>query len=226
MKTIIYYINVFILPIIFSISCRKENNSNIPKQEKQTILKKLDRIDIEYIDSRTAKVYNNESYDNDSVFYHNSNQINLYIKGKSSKCEYTEKRNDSLINLYHLNKIKFNLKRTYEHHFEYEDCILNRKIKMDSGAVHTLKGKNGATYQIINIRNKPIWLQICYKGKTYKERILSGIDNIYGKLLGYGDENVMLYDIDKDGHDELLIIINDGGDLYTFADAYKINLPK
>ena len=221
MKTKVYYL-IPLLLFVFTY-CKKNNTY---ENEKQDILKRLDRVDIQKIDPITGEVDENFSYVNDTVFYNNSSGIDLYIKGKKYENKYSAKTEDSIINLFHLKKIKFDFKKSYQNHFEYEDCMLKQKMKMDSGVVHTLQAEKGAVYQIIDIRHKPILLQICYKGKTYEERIKSGYNRNYNKLLGYGDSNAILYDVDKDGENELLVLINEEGNLYSFADVYKINLPK
>lgn len=216
MKTIVYYL-LSILFVFFA-NCK---NANKQKQEKLTILRQIDVLEIQYTDARTGEISDFYGYSNDTVFYQ---QTNLYIKGKKYQFVNTEKAEDSVIDLYHLKKVKFDYKKTYQHHFEYEDCILKQKVKMDSGAVHTFQSKNGAVFQVVDIMEKPIWLQVCYKGKTYKERIQLVTDNIHNKLLGNGYSNVMFYDVDKDGKDELLLIREKYDEV--FADVYKINLPK
>lgn len=220
---------ILLFLIFLFISCKREIKQNDIQTKKKDILERIDNFDINYIDPKTTESYETKIYANDTVFFENDfNGANMhfYKKGKKYDANYSENVTDSLIKVYNLKKIEFDTKSNYQEHFEYEDCILKRKVKMDSGAVHTLQDKNGITYQIIDIKHKPIGLQVCYKGKTYKERIQSGINNIYGKLLGNGRSNVVLYDINKDGKDELLIIIDDGGKMTLYTDIYKINLPK
>lgn len=232
----IFKLSLLLSFLIFS-NCKKEVEKKVTKKSEKLILQKMHSIDIMSWSARTGKPdYEHIDYENDSIYYFYgilygeyevpeiSDEGGLYIKGKEYVIKITPKTKDSIAKLYHLKKFEFKPKKKYQDHFEYEDCVLKRKIKMDSGAVHTLQDKNGAVYQIVNICHKPIWLQVCYKGKTYKERIQSGRNLIYGKLLGLGYERVMLYDIDKDGKNELLVFIDEGTRYY--ADVYKINLPK
>lgn len=204
------------MPVFFG-NCKKEKNQ---EQEKQIILKQIDVIEIKYTDTRTGEISDIYGYSNDSIFYQ---QTNLYIKGKKFQFVNTEKAQDSVINLYHLKKVKFDYKNIYRNHFEYEDCILKQKVKKDSGVVHTLQSKNGAVFQVMDIRDKPILLQVCYKGQIYKESIQLVTDK-HNKLLGNGRSNIMFYDIDRDGEDELLLIREKYDSV--FADVFKINLPK
>lgn len=206
--------------IVFFSNCKKVNVDN---EERQPILKQIDMINIQGLDSKTSETYDYYQYFNDTVFCH---QTNLYINGVKNQFVDTEKAVDSVINLYNLKKMKIEYKKEYKDHFEYEDCILKRKIKMDSGIVHTLLAKNGAIFQIINIKNKPTLLQVYSQNKTYKERIISMLDRNTEKSFGNGFSNAMLYDIDKDGIQELIVINNNLDKNYIYGDVYKINLPK
>ncbi|MDI9310980.1 MAG: hypothetical protein QM535_12255 [Limnohabitans sp.] len=221
------------------INCKNEADKKTIKKSDKLILEKIYSFDAKTWSTRTGKLdYECIDYENDSIHYYygmlhddyNEPKISeegiLYIKGIKQIVKITPKTKDSIVKLYNLKKFEFKPKRTYQHHFEYDDCILKRKIKMDSASVHTLQMKNGSVFQIIDVDKKPIWLQVCYKGKTYKEKIQS-TTNAYGKLLtGNGFSKVMLYDIDKDGEEELLIFIYKFQRDSESADVYKINLPK
>lgn len=241
MKRSICFLKTVLCITFFSCNKRK---IQVPeqKQEKQNILQKIDSFDIEHYSLKTGELdFQGKTFANDSVFYCNDffdaikDKKYFYIKGKKHYTNYSSTATDSIVKMYDLKKEKFGFdKKMYQEHFKYEDCILKREVKLDSGAVHTLLVKNGATFQIIDIKHKPIWLQVCYEGKTYKERIKSGNKSRYAKgvskygtfFLGLGHSKVLFYDIDKDGEDELIIIINDIGSNTVYAHIYKINLPK
>ena len=222
--------------LIFT-NCKKESEKRIIKKTEKSLLQKIDSFDIEYWSARTGN-QNLEciNYENDSVYYRNetyhidyeekseiAEKEDIYINGKKYIIKTTPKTKDSIVKLYNLKKFEFKAKKTYQDHFEFEDCILKRKIKMDSGSVNTLQAKNGATFQVIDVIDKPICLQVCYQGKTYKEKFLISAE-VNGKLfIGNGHSRVVLYDLDKDKQQELLVFINRNDCLTVYA--YKINLP-
>lgn len=234
MKRIFKLVVLLLFSIFFN--CKKITEKINTKKSQKLVLEKIGSFDNICWSIRTGKKdYERMNYENDSVCYRYginyydyqkpqlSEDGTLYISGKKYSVKITPKNNDSIIKLYNLKKIEFKPKRNYQNHFEYEDCILHRKIKMDSGVVHIMQAKNGVIYQVIDIKNKPILFQFSYQGKANKERIPS--TDIYGKLLlGNGYSYVMLYDIDKDKKQELLFFFDK--EMCSSADVYKINLPK
>ena len=223
-KKILY---LFILSVISIVSCKKQNYNQ--SAVKNSILQKIDSFDISSATPISGDVIYSEGviYDNDSIFYTYYNWAfakgHLYIKGRRYEVNLNENTNDSIIKLYNLKKMKFNRKNNYKDYFEYEDCILKKEMRMDSGAVHTLQAKNGATYQIIDVSNKPIKLQICFRANAYNFVIKSRQDRTKSKSYGTGRTSARLYDFDKDGQEEILLFFTN--DVFR-ADVYKINLPK
>jgi len=166
--------------------------------------------------------YNETFAENDSIFYYNHK---MYKKGELYNVDKLLK-NAEIINKYSLKKINNSVffkykENTYKDHFSYKDCILHKKITCDSGYAAILKSKEGNIYQFIDVKNKPILLQICSKGKTFKFNIEKKYPE-EAKNLGSGTSNVFLYDIDKDGKEELVVIFSNSIDDVLYAQVYKI----
>lgn len=165
----------------------------------------------------------NETFaENDSVFYYN---YKMYKKGKLYHLNDSLQSNE-IIKKYNLKKIKnvdffkYNM-NNYKDHFSYLDCGLQKKIDCDSGYATTLKTKEHDTYQFIDLKNKPMLLQICSKGKVYKFNIEKKYPE-ENKNLGNGNSNAFLYDIDKDGKEEFIVVFSNSIDYILYAQVYKI----
>lgn len=165
--------------------------------------------------------YNETFAENDSIFYYNHKMYKngkLYILNDSIK-------NEQIITKYKLKKInnaeffKYNIKN-YKDHFSYKDIILGKQIVCDSGYVVTLKSKQNDIYQFIDLKNKLMLLQISSKGKTYRFNIEKKYPEEENKF-GNGSSNAFLYDIDKDGNEEFLVIFENSIDYLLYAQIYK-----
>jgi len=143
----------------------------------------------------------------------------MYYLGDSLK-------NNEIIKKYNLKIIEnsFFLGYTtnnYKDHFSYEDIFLNKTITCDSGYVTTLKSKKNDIYQFIDLKNNPMLLQVYSKGKTYKFNIEKKHPEENNKY-GNGRSKTLLYDVDKDGEEEFLVIFDNSIDYVLYAQVYKI----
>ena len=84
----------------------------------------------------------------------------------------------------------------------------------------TLKSKQNDIYQFIDLKNKLMLLQISSKGKTYRFNIEKKYPEEENKF-GNGSSNAFLYDIDKDGNEEFLVIFENSIDYLLYAQIYK-----
>lgn len=209
-KILFLYCSIFLF-----LSCKKKDLS----------IELLDCFNISstsYSSVTGTESYNETFAENDSIFYYNNK---MYKNGKLYH------RKDSLkdievIKKYNLKKIKnaefFKYTaRNYKDHFSYEDIILKKKITCDSGYVTTLKSKQNDVYQFIDLKNKPMQLQIYSKGKVYKFNIGKKYPE-EEKNLGSGFSNAFLYDIDKDNNEEFIVIFDNSIDYILYAQVYKL----
>ncbi|WP_326982449.1 hypothetical protein VUJ46_20055 [Chryseobacterium sp. MYb264] len=205
---------VFVMMLTFA--CDKKTD-NKPKK----IVNELFKFSLCYFD--THGEYHDEDFaQNDSIFYQSGRGF-FYKKGTrypvSNKLTFEE-----VIKKYNLKKLDtkvFTDGSNYKTQFTYEDCLTNKIVKSDSGQVTTIKSKDGVIFQYINILNQPIILQIKSNVNKYKipiELEMQTTEQIFRK--GFGYSHAMLYDIDRDGKDELLIVYN--SECVNII-AYKIN---
>lgn len=168
--------------------------------------------------------YSETFAENDSIFYY---KHRMYKNGKLYTLNDSIK-NDEIVTHYKLKRINnsdfFGYRiKNFKDNFSYEDIILKKIIVCDSGYVATLKSKQNEIYQFIDVKNKPILLQISSKGKTYRFDIKKKYPEEENKF-GNGRSNVFLYDIDKDGKEELLVIFENSIDYMLYAQIYKFNV--
>lgn len=150
----------------------------------------------------------NVFFQNDTIFYE-VNRAFMFNRGKKFLISDSLQPKE-IIRKFNLQKVDnriFMNHQNYRDHFSYKDCLTDKEVKSDSGQVTTLKTKKGSVIQYIDLKNKPIILQINSKLRKYKMPVklqMQTTDQIFTR--GFGTSHAMLYDIDKDGNDELLIV--------------------
>ena len=195
-------------------SCKNKENSKGALVEKKDTIEYMTTITLA-IEDMHGKRKSNILADNDSIFY-SSDQNIMYKNGKLLDSIPSEE----IIKQYHLKEIDYKifLQDNYKTNFSYDDCFKSIDIKLDSGQVTTLHSKKGSICQYIDVKNHPYIIQICSENRKYKI-------NLGGK--GNGGTYAQLYDIDKDGKEELVITENikdyESCSLNKVIFCYKIN---
>lgn len=214
-KKIIY--TSLIAIILLVINCCTER-----KVKNKNTLELLEKLTIRWI-TPDGEWHESTFAENNSTFYFSEIHKILYREKKKYYLSDTLSDFD-IINKYSLKKINKKMfideKNKYQNHFKYIDCFTSIETKLDTGVVSTLKSKSGNIYQYIDEKNQPMILQICTKKQKYKFHIIN-ITEIESQFLGFGDSHALLYDIDKDGKEEFVIVYNNVAS--TCMAVYKIN---
>ncbi len=205
--------NFIILIYLFTVYSCNNKRAVHPENKRKDTIEYMTNIDLTR-DDMHGEHYNILA-DNDSIFYSYGNDL-MYKNGKILK----DTSSEDIIKKYHLKKINYKifLQDNYKESFTYEDCITSTNIKLNYGHVAVLHSKKGSICQYIDVKGRPYIFQICTKNKKYKINLGS---------TGDGHTHAQLYDIDKDGKEELILTEEHRNDEYCSLEnimyCYKIN---
>lgn len=101
------------------------------------------------------------------------------------------------------------------------DCPNVELIKKGKSLFSTVKSKKGSVFRYLDVRNKPLYVQICINKQGHKINIPYFNNNSKKTRLGNGDSFIKLFDFDRDGKEELLIIQPSYASIVM--SVYKIN---